>query len=293
MAAGVECVPVMPGWRSIQVPTLPERTPHAHTMLAGLRARRAARGADARPSKSFRRRPTSPAPPADATKTASGLASKVLKPGTGKAHPARTDLVTVHYTGWTTDGKMFDSSVSAGKPVDVPARPRHRRMDRRRAADGRRRKAPVLDSRGARLQGTAGPAERHAGVRRRAARVHRSRRRTAPADVKAAPADAKRTASGLAYKVLTPGPARRHPKSSSMVTVHYSGWTTDGKLFDSSVAAGQADHVSARRRDPRVDRRRAADGRRREDPLLDSRAARLQRPEGQAPYGPLVSSTSS
>ena len=103
---------------------------------------------------------------------ASGLASKVITPGTGKAHPDKADLVTVHYTGWTTDGKMFDSSVAAGKAGDVSARPRHRRLDRRRAADGGRRKAPVLDSRGARLQGTAGPAERHAGLRRRAAQVH-------------------------------------------------------------------------------------------------------------------------
>ena len=54
---------------------------------------------------------------ADAVKTKSGLASRVIKPGTGKAHPGRTDLVTVHYTGWTTDGKMFDSSVARGEPA--------------------------------------------------------------------------------------------------------------------------------------------------------------------------------
>ena len=57
------------------------------------------------------------AAPADATKTRSGLATKVIKPGTGKAHPGRSDLVTVHYTGWTTDGKMFDSSVTTGEPA--------------------------------------------------------------------------------------------------------------------------------------------------------------------------------
>src|SRR5437016_2926149 len=56
------------------------------------------------------------APPADATKTASGLATKVLKAGTSKDHPTKEDLVTVDYTGWTTDGKMFDSSVARGKP---------------------------------------------------------------------------------------------------------------------------------------------------------------------------------
>jgi FKBP-type peptidyl-prolyl cis-trans isomerase len=56
------------------------------------------------------------APPADAQKTPSGIASKVLTPGKGTAHPTASSQVTVHYTGWTTDGKMFDSSVQRGKP---------------------------------------------------------------------------------------------------------------------------------------------------------------------------------
>jgi peptidylprolyl isomerase len=61
----------------------------------------------------------------------------------------------------------------------------------------------------------------------------------APPDVKASPKDAKKTSSGLAYKVLTPGTGQKHPTASSQVTVHYTGWTTDGKMFDSSVARGQ------------------------------------------------------
>lgn len=60
------------------------------------------------------------AAPADAVKTASGLASKVLKAGTGKKKPKATDTVKVHYTGWTTDGKMFDSSVMRGQPTSFP-----------------------------------------------------------------------------------------------------------------------------------------------------------------------------
>src|SRR5207244_2492731 len=57
----------------------------------------------------------------------------------------------------------------------------------------------------------------------------------APRDVAAPPADAIVTKSGLAYKVLQEGTSTIHPKRSSVVRVHYSGWTTDGKRFDSSI----------------------------------------------------------
>ncbi len=60
------------------------------------------------------------APPADATKTPSGLASRVLKAGTGTAKPGPTTGVTVHYTGWTNDGKSFDSSIPRGQPAKFP-----------------------------------------------------------------------------------------------------------------------------------------------------------------------------
>jgi peptidylprolyl isomerase len=56
-------------------------------------------------------------PPSDARRTASGLAYKVQRAGTGTARPTKTSRVTVHYTGWTTDGKMFDSSVVRGAPA--------------------------------------------------------------------------------------------------------------------------------------------------------------------------------
>ena len=60
------------------------------------------------------------APPADAQKTASGIAYKVLTPGTGAVHPGPEDKVEVNYTGWTTDGKMFDSSILREKPQSFP-----------------------------------------------------------------------------------------------------------------------------------------------------------------------------
>ncbi len=60
------------------------------------------------------------AAPAEAESTASGLASRVLQAGTGTANPGPTSNVTVHYTGWTTDGRMFDSSVARGAPSSFP-----------------------------------------------------------------------------------------------------------------------------------------------------------------------------
>ncbi|MEN8165268.1 MAG: FKBP-type peptidyl-prolyl cis-trans isomerase, partial [Acidobacteriota bacterium] len=60
------------------------------------------------------------APPANAEKTKSGLASRVLKHGEGTDHPKVTSTVTVHYSGWTTDGKMFDSSVTRGQSISFP-----------------------------------------------------------------------------------------------------------------------------------------------------------------------------
>jgi FKBP-type peptidyl-prolyl cis-trans isomerase len=61
----------------------------------------------------------------------------------------------------------------------------------------------------------------------------------APADVAAPPKNATKTASGLAYVTLTKGNGKQHPYWRNRVRVHYSGWTPDGKLFDSSVERGQ------------------------------------------------------
>ena len=49
--------------------------------------------------------------------TASGLKYEVLKEGTGDVAKAGQH-VTVHYTGWLTNGTKFDSSVDRGQPFD-------------------------------------------------------------------------------------------------------------------------------------------------------------------------------
>ncbi len=51
--------------------------------------------------------------------TSSGLQFKVLQEGTGKS-PKATDVVVVNYRGTLINGKEFDSSYKAGKPIEFP-----------------------------------------------------------------------------------------------------------------------------------------------------------------------------
>ena len=53
----------------------------------------------------------------DGVRTASGLVYWDIRVGTG-AIAKEGSHVRVHYTGWLTNGKKFDSSVDAGKPFD-------------------------------------------------------------------------------------------------------------------------------------------------------------------------------
>jgi FKBP-type peptidyl-prolyl cis-trans isomerase len=177
-------------------------------------------------------------PPADAVKTASGLASIVLQPGKGTAKAGPTDLVTVHYTGWTTDGKMFDSSHARNAPSSFP-------VDRVIKGWGEGVQLMVVGEKRRfwipqeiAYNGMAG---RPAGMLVFDIELLEIAPApgTPPPDVAAPPKDAKRTASGLAYKSLRPGTGTTHPTAGSTVTVHYTGWTTDGKMFDTSIQRGQ------------------------------------------------------
>ena len=178
------------------------------------------------------------APPADATRTASGLATKVLAPGTGTDHPGQNDSVKVNYSGWTTDGKMFDSSVA---PLQPGRKPEATTMALSRVIPGwtegiqlmvvgekRRMWIPeelaykgkpgapagmlVFDVE--LLDITPGPKP--------------------PPDVAAPPDDAEKSKDGLASKVTQKGTGTVHPQPNDGVRVNFSIWQIDGKLLDMS-----------------------------------------------------------
>ncbi|HKP60947.1 MAG TPA: FKBP-type peptidyl-prolyl cis-trans isomerase [Polyangiales bacterium] len=189
--------------------------------------------------------PPQPAPPdvagapSDAPQTSSGLAYKLLTQSGGTQKPNPWDRVTIHFTGWTTDGAMFDSSRSRKRPeiYDLP-----------KVIPGWREAIPLLsvgDS--VRLwvpealayQGREGEPKGSVvfdielvSIQRQPEPPH------APADVAAAPRDAKRTRSGLAYRIVRRGEGKTKPSANDRVEVQYSAWTTSGELVDSSVVRG-------------------------------------------------------
>jgi peptidylprolyl isomerase len=175
-------------------------------------------------------------PPPYAERTATGLVSLVIQPGTGTKHPNADSTVRVHYSGWTTDGKMFDSSEERGQPVSFPLRAVIPGWTEglQRMVKGEKRRLWIPEE----LAYHGAPGKPAGMLVFDVELLDIVEPPTAPADVAAPPPDAKKTASGLVTKVLSPGTGRTHPSSQDRVEVHYSGWTTDGTLFDSSLTRG-------------------------------------------------------
>jgi peptidylprolyl isomerase len=166
--------------------------------------------------------------------TRSGLRMLVLKAGSGTDHAAPSDRVRVHYTGWTKDGTMFDSSLPRGEPglftltQVIPGWAEALEL----MVVGEKRKLwiPARLAYGESPKAGAPVGDLTYEVELTEI-IHAPKR---PEDVAAVPKTATVTASGLAYRVLSAGSGKVHVKTGDRVVANYSGWTTDGLLFDSS-----------------------------------------------------------
>lgn len=179
--------------------------------------------------------PTAPAdlsaPPADAQKFDDGLVVKQLAAGKGEVHPTDDDLVRVRYTVWKSDGSLVQhvpGTQSAMLPVPKMIPGWGEAVKKMVAGEQQRAWIPPALNGGKMDLGLVIDTELLEIVPKP----------VTPADVAAPPADATKTPSGLAYKVLRAGSGDKHPSRGSTVVVHYSGWTIDGRMFDSSVLRG-------------------------------------------------------
>ena len=170
--------------------------------------------------------------PADAQKSKSGLKWKVLQEGTGTVKPSRDDMIWIHYSSWSPDGKLTSSTWRKGIPklkkmkklvagwheavsdmvvgerrlLWLPAKLAHAKRKRTDPDKDRR----VLDIELMKLK-VAPPA---------------------PDNVKRAPKGAQKTRSGVAFVKLSEGSGGKSPRANSIVKVRYAGWTKDGRCFD-------------------------------------------------------------
>lgn len=171
------------------------------------------------------------AAPAEAEKTASGLASMVLKKGTGTEKPTATDTVKVHYTGWqASDGEMFDSSIRRGQPAEFALNAVIKGWTEgvQLMVEGEKRRFWI-------------PADLAYGEEGRVSGnltfdvelLEIIKPPAAPKDL-TAPADAVASDSGLKSKVLKEGEGDATPGPDDVVTVQYTGWKADGEFLIST-----------------------------------------------------------
>lgn len=196
----------------------------------------------ARPEPQAPAPPADLTPPADAQRTASGLAYQVLQEGAGSNRADANDLAVVHYTGWrSADGSVFDSSVVRGQPQLLPLEA---------LIDGWTEGLQLMTE-GAKWRLWIPGELAYEGIEGRPqgmlvfdVELLEVRKIPPVPDHLGEPAPgAERSESGLAWRVLKegtgetgPGPS---PGAGDTVEVHYIGWNPEGQWFDSTYSKGQ------------------------------------------------------
>lgn len=198
--------------------------------------------------------PAPPAPanvaaaPREAVRTASGLVYQVVHDAPGIARPRAWDRVTLNHSGWTQDGASIESSQRNGRPsvFDVATVMPGWREALPRLSVGDRVRLWIPEALA--YQGRAGLPKGTVVFDLELLKIERRPEPPrAPADAAHVPADAKRTASGLAYRLLARGVSKTRVHARDRVEVQYAVWNTAGELVDTSRTRGKAALLPVRR----------------------------------------------
>ncbi len=179
--------------------------------------------------------------------TPSGLKYSVLKAGKADGRtPGPGDKVRVHYSGWLTDGKLFDSSVKRGQPFDFSVGSGVIQGWSEAAqlmTEGQRIKVTIPPNLGYGERGSPPVIPANAtlvfeielldilAIAPKLPESHADKQKT--------------TASGLKYEVIQEG-SGDSPKEEDTWELKYAFWNGTGKLIDSSEANGRPFKGSAK-----------------------------------------------
>lgn len=171
----------------------------------------------------------------DTVETGSGLKYIILENGKGEK-PQNGMMVTVHYSGFFKNGKKFDSSVDRGEPIKIilgqgqVIRGWDEGIACLHVGDKAKLVIPWQLAYGEKGRGPIPPkTDLVFDVQLLDARPVPA---IVPYDTKGK--DTMATTSGLKYIMVQEGKGKK-ADASSMITVHYTGYLTDGRVFDSSV----------------------------------------------------------
>jgi peptidylprolyl isomerase len=172
--------------------------------------------------------------------TPSGLQYEILQKGTGKM-PVKGGKVSVHYTGKLTNDTVFDSSIKRGQPISF-------KLGVGQVIKGWDEGIALLhvgEKARFTIPSNLGYGERAVGsIPANSTLIFDVELVDAQDPFVAVPYDVKgldtlTTASGLKYLMVKKNPEGTQAKSGMKVTVHYTGYLLDGKMFDSSLERGQ------------------------------------------------------
>jgi len=169
-------------------------------------------------------------------KTESGLKYWDIKVGEGPM-PEPTSKVSVHYSGWFIDGKLFASSVKSGEPMTLRLNQFIKGwgegVSTMKVGGKRRLEIPYELAYGEKGKPPTIPPKAPLIFEVELLSIVPPPKQTSIEGIQPVT-----TPSGLKYWDIKVGDGAI-PQPTSQVTVHYSGWLTDGTLFDSSVQNGQ------------------------------------------------------
>lgn len=189
-------------------------------------------------------------PPDKATPLKIGAKKVVVRAGTGKDLLRQFDNAAYVWTAWDSDGRMLESTEMPGKGRTNMAsvfKQSNAMIEMLTTMTVGERARFWIDAEKLKGPGGKPPGGIEQGLvcyEIEVTQVTKPEREPPPTppDVAKPPADAKKTAKGTFYKVLVAGPGRdpRHPSATDQVKVDYTGWTTDGHMFDSSFLRPEA-----------------------------------------------------
>ena len=184
------------------------------------------------------------APPANAETTKLGAKYIVVRPGTGKDKAHSYDDVTYNYSAWDDQGRMFETTEMKKKPSKITPYRQAAVLEEivTQMTAGERVRVWTTGEKMA-INGKVAPGLPTGPVCYEIEVITIEpgvAPPTTPPDVAKPPSDAQKTAKGLFYKVEKAGKGGPKPKVTDTVKVNYTGWTTDGRMFDSSTTRQQA-----------------------------------------------------